>query len=706
MTFTRAIYVDVFGDPALQDAFAEALGLERNIVGGESFAELVSVINIVLPPPRMQREVDRFFTNLTSYLAGDTAELDPELDFGEAADSAVMAARISDALIAGAVEAGAFAMPVAAAVAKPLAVNQATDYLDQLTQGIFEPIPTELIGSSVDALTPDEQAGVVGSMLGPVADTASARVKRQMRASLAENDVVGALTTAMRERIAQRIEIAAAALEIRLAGSNALNMIDQTAAALGTTGEQLIASLNVVRGYAILIGNLLIPLAILLALLLGVIVWMNSDDLKGMLQAAGWTLTAAGGTVLLVWLGVGFWLRGTVQRATGATTGLPNGLEAIIDDVIGSLTRNVWDAVWGTALIFFLVGLVLLAFAYSRQLLAFLSKLLAPVWDHKGWLLAGVLGLFVLVPLLIWLFSPTARADRLACNGHIEFCDRPANEIAYPVTHNSMSISDYGWLWAEHDATVKQQLEDGIRGLLIDSHYADSESEINRFLETLSPSAQTIVNEAVAAGDFDISGVSSFLCHNLCALGATALTETLNDVRLFLEENPREVIYIVIQDEVSAADTADAFAAAGLNDYIYTHPGGDVWPTLGEMIDADQRLVVMAENEGPPPDWYQNVWDNTMETPYTFINYDDFSCRPNRGDEDKAFFLMNHWIQRGAPNRVDSAIVNEYDFLLSRAQQCAEERGKMPNFVAVNFYQNGDLFDVVDMLNGVSSSRR
>ena len=119
------------------------------------------------------------------------------------------------------------------------------------------------------------------------------------------------------------------------------------------------------------------------------------------------------------------------------------------------------------------------------------------------------------------------------------------------------------------------------------------------------------------------------------------------------------------------------------------------------MIDSGQRLVVMAEEEGPPPSWYQNVWENTMETPYTFINYDDFSCAPNRGPENGDFFLLNHWIQRGSPNRVDAAIVNEYDFLLGRAQQCMEERGKMPNFIAINFYQNGDVFDVVDTLNGV-----
>jgi hypothetical protein len=50
---------------------------------------------------------------------------------------------------------------------------------------------------------------------------------------------------------------------------------------------------------------------------------------------------------------------------------------------------------------------------------------------------------------------------------------------------------------------------------------------------------------------------------------------------------------------------------------------------------------------------------------------------------------------------VDAAVLNDYDFLLDRALKCAEERGQIPNFVGVNFYLNGDLFDVVDELNGV-----
>ena len=90
-----------------------------------------------------------------------------------------------------------------------------------------------------------------------------------------------------------------------------------------------------------------------------------------------------------------------------------------------------------------------------------------------------------------------------------------------------------------------------------------------------------------------------------------------------------------------------------------------------------------------------------QETPYTFPTTDDFSCAHKRGDADNPLFLLNHWLAVDPPDPVAAEEVNDHEFLIARAQQCAEERGRMPNIVAVDFYGRGDLFDVVKELNGV-----
>ena len=50
--------------------------------------------------------------------------------------------------------------------------------------------------------------------------------------------------------------------------------------------------------------------------------------------------------------------------------------------------------------------------------------------------------------------------------------------------------------------------------------------------------------------------------------------------------------------------------------------------------------------------------------------------------------------------------MNAYDFLMGRVRQCEAERKLFPSIVAVNFFHEGDLREVVDVLNGVAPRTR
>jgi hypothetical protein len=52
------------------------------------------------------------------------------------------------------------------------------------------------------------------------------------------------------------------------------------------------------------------------------------------------------------------------------------------------------------------------------------------------------------------------------------------------------------------------------------------------------------------------------------------------------------------------------------------------------------------------------------------------------------------------PRPSDAEKVNAYEPLLQRARTCERIRDHLPNLLAVNFYKRGDLFRVVDTLNG------
>ena len=51
-------------------------------------------------------------------------------------------------------------------------------------------------------------------------------------------------------------------------------------------------------------------------------------------------------------------------------------------------------------------------------------------------------------------------------------------------------------------------------------------------------------------------GRTSYLCHTVCAFGATRATDALRDVRDFLAAHPREVLLISIEDHIRPRDIA------------------------------------------------------------------------------------------------------------------------------------------------------
>jgi hypothetical protein len=253
------------------------------------------------------------------------------------------------------------------------------------------------------------------------------------------------------------------------------------------------------------------------------------------------------------------------------------------------------------------------------------------------------------------------------CNGRAELCDRPFNTVAFPATHNAMSSFELGWAAPNQNFGMKRQLEDGVRAMLIDTH---------RWSDDL------------------------YLCHSICELGHTLLVDGLGEMRAFLDEHPHEVVTLIIQDGITPEETEAAFEKSGLAGRIYAHEAGKPWPTLRELLEDGKQLVVGAEAEGQPPAWYHHFWDIAWDTPYSFESVEDFNCAPNRGTQGNDLFLLNHWIgPLPTPERGD--IANAYEILSARATKCQMEGGQIPNFVAVDFYDLGALFQVVDELNGL-----
>ena len=299
----------------------------------------------------------------------------------------------------------------------------------------------------------------------------------------------------------------------------------------------------------------------------------------------------------------------------------------------------------------------------------------------------------------------SALFDPRACNGHVELCDRRLDEVTLATSHNAMSSTATGFYLPNHLSTMRAQLDQGVRGFMIDTVYgrAASNGTVRTSLglvdvDTLDGGALAAAEGVQSRQGADLGEEAVYLCHGFCEIGALDAVDELRTIREWLEENQREVVVLVVQDATDPADTAAAFEEAGFSDLVLTQQPGEPFPTLGEMIDAGMRVFVMVEEDGAGFDWLHPAFEFSQETPFSFASAEEFSCAPNRGEGDNPLFVVNHFITLARPS---NQTINDYQQLLDRAEACRDERGLQPNLIAVDFISEGDVMAVVDTLNGV-----
>ncbi len=270
-------------------------------------------------------------------------------------------------------------------------------------------------------------------------------------------------------------------------------------------------------------------------------------------------------------------------------------------------------------------------------------------------------------------------------------------------------------MFPHHQAGMPQMLRDGIRALLVDVHYGFAGGARIKTDMRMEPNADAIKraigDEGYAAAmrirdrlvGVDETRRGLYFCHGFCELGAYPVLPALREIRDFLVTHPDEVIIIIVEDTVSPQDLASEFDNAGFANLIYMDSAMTEWPTLRQLIERDRRVLVFTESGRPGIPWLRPAFESFRETPYSFHKVEEFSCRANRGGDAGELLQINHWIDTTpTPRPSNAAIVNAYQFLLARAEQCASERRHLPNLIAVDFYQTGDLFNVVNKLNGVA----
>ncbi len=261
------------------------------------------------------------------------------------------------------------------------------------------------------------------------------------------------------------------------------------------------------------------------------------------------------------------------------------------------------------------------------------------------------------------------------CNGAIELCNKRYDEVAYLTTHNAYNSVADNFMLPNHNNGITQQLNEGVRAMMLDV--------------------------------YETNGVP-VVYHTFDFLGSLPLASNLDEIKNFLDNNPNEIVTIILECYVSANMIEDALNDAGLTPYLFAK-GLSSWPTLQEMIDADTRLVIMSDVDDASilQDWYHYMWEIAVETNYDNNAISDFTCDFNRGDPANDLFILNHFITDatlGVGLPLEAEEVNGNPYFINRVLQCQSETGKFPNFITVDFYEEGNSLAVVNAMNGLATS--
>lgn len=250
--------------------------------------------------------------------------------------------------------------------------------------------------------------------------------------------------------------------------------------------------------------------------------------------------------------------------------------------------------------------------------------------------------------------------------------DRRYDQVCFLMTHNSMNSAEKSFLIPNQTLSVTNQLQYGVRGLMLDTYDGDNNIALTY--------------------------------HGIALLGSEKLYDVLMEIKSFLLDNPKEIVTIIFENNGSNAQLEKAIDSSKLNQMTYTHAGGN-WPTLQTLVDSNQRLVLFVENDKTPRASYlMHAWSTIFDTKYTFKSVSEFDSDINRGGSGtKELYLVNHWLSNGLglPDKTLAPQANNRATISKRVQDCFVANSHFINYLGVDFVEIGDAKAVVDSINGL-----
>ena len=201
-----------------------------------------------------------------------------------------------------------------------------------------------------------------------------------------------------------------------------------------------------------------------------------------------------------------------------------------------------------------------------------------------------------------------------------------------------------------------------------------------------------------------------------------------------MDNNPNDVVTILIvnSDGASANTLHQEFVAADITKYTYTPPQTtaaiQTWPTLQSLIANNTRLITFiadidaSTTQAANAQYLLDEFTFVFENPFDVTSANNFSCvadRPLavRGETSEAvatgrLSLVNHFLDISlafgieVPDIANAHLTNANSGAVGNlgdsAKACTTAFGKQPNFLLVDFFDQGNAIETVDKFNGIT----
>ena len=282
-------------------------------------------------------------------------------------------------------------------------------------------------------------------------------------------------------------------------------------------------------------------------------------------------------------------------------------------------------------------------------------------------------------------FDPMDADDYITCHGEASFCLRTYDDFTFAETHNAYStVEDKFLIGVNHYTGLQSQWEDGIRAFMVDSHHRAYDN--------------------TTADDVSFCHGTGQFFHP-CQFGIVDAFDWIRLLDSLMNNSSGDIVTLLIENYVPASHLSHLFNETGMSRRVYTHTLGDPWPSLGDLALAGTDLVVFweqAQDHDFP--WLHDFGVFSWTTDYAEDSPDEMDCTVYRGDGSQPVWHLNNWLTSsfGLPDPVRAGDVNDYETLLRRSIECWEKMDDRPTFIAVDYWEEGEVTNVTITINKMS----